>query len=73
MSDNLTRIGQSEMSEIIKLRGPEIGTWALALMTVCLRFIARQLSKEKFWYDDCLILLATVSHPSIRAPSSMLL
>lgn len=69
MSDNVTRIGQSEMSKIIKLRGPDIFIWALALMTVCFRLIARQISKEEFWYDDCLILLSTVSNLSIRVPS----
>lgn len=66
MSDNLTHLERSEMAEIIKLQGPDITTWALALMTVCVRFIARQISKEGFWYDDCLILLATVSNLPIR-------
>lgn len=68
MSDNLTHLGRSEMSQILKLQGPNTATWALALMTVCFRFIARQISKQKFWYDDYLILIATVSNPSIRLP-----
>lgn len=49
------------MSGVINIQGSIIATWALALVSVCLRFIARRLSKAGFWYDDWLIVPATVS------------
>lgn len=38
-----------------------IATWAIALITVCLRYLARRLSKAGLWYDDWLMIPATVS------------
>ena len=45
------------------IKGSIIATWALAVIAVGLRFVARRLSKARFWYDDWLILPATVSIP----------
>ena len=41
-------------------RGPALATWALASIAVCLRFIARRMSKSGFWYDDWLLVPALV-------------
>lgn len=43
------------------LRVGIIATWAIALITVCLRYLARRLSKAGLWYDDWLMIPATVS------------
>lgn len=43
------------------IKGSIMATWALAVIVVCLRFIARRLSKARFWYDDWLVLPATVN------------
>ena len=51
------------MSGNTHIHGSIIATWALALITVCLRFIARRLSNAGFWYDDWLLVPATVSNP----------
>lgn len=51
------------MSEDTPIRGPVITTWALALAAVCLRYCARKVSKAGFWFDDWLIITATVSIP----------
>lgn len=45
------------------LRGVIIATWAIAIVIVCLRFLARRFSKAGLWYDDWLILPAIVSNP----------
>ena len=45
------------------IKGSIIAAWALAVIAVGLRFIARRLSNARFWYDDWLILPATVSIP----------
>lgn len=50
-------------NENTRIRGSIIGTWALALIAVCLRFFARRRSKAGFWYDDWLMVPATVSRP----------
>ena len=52
------------------IKGSIIATWTLAVIAVCLRFIARRLSKARFWYDDWLVLLATVSFPHINNRSN---
>ena len=49
------------MTGVASLQGSAVATWALALVIVCLRFIARRLSKAGSWYDDWLIVPATVS------------
>lgn len=48
------------------IKGSIIATWALAVIAVCLRFIARRLSKARFWCDDWLVLPATVSIPHTK-------
>ena len=48
------------------IKGSIIATWALAVIAVSLRFIARRLSKARFWYDDWLVLPATVSIPHVK-------
>ena len=50
--------------ELTSLRFTIIATWATALVAVYLRFLARRLSKAGLWYDDWLMIPATVSHPS---------
>ena len=45
----------------MSLRGSIIDTWAIALIAVCLGFFARRLSKAGIWYDDRLVLPASVS------------
>ena len=52
------------------IKGTIIATWALAVIAVCLRFVARGLSKARFWYDDWLVLPATVSIPHIKNRSN---
>lgn len=52
-----------QMSEITRMQGPIIGTWTLALITVCLRYFARKISKAGFWYDDWVMIPAIVSIP----------
>ena len=49
--------------ELTGLRTTIITTWAMALVAVCLRFLARRLSKAGLWYDDWLMIPATVSTP----------
>lgn len=51
------------MSENTRIGGSILATWTLTLITVCLRYFARTLSKAGFWYDDWLIVPATVSIP----------
>ena len=46
-----------------QIKGSVIASWALAVTAVCLRFTARRLSKAGFWYDDWLMVPATVSLP----------
>ena len=50
-------------AELTSLRGVIIATWVMALLAVCLRFLARRLSKAGLWYDDWLMIPATVSIP----------
>ena len=52
------------------VKGSIIASWALAVIVVCLRFIARRLSKARFWYDDWLVLPATVRIPRINNRSN---
>ena len=49
------------MSEKTRALGAIIAIWALMLITVCFRYFARRISKAGFWYDDWLIVPATVS------------
>ena len=49
--------------EVMSLRAIVVATWAMALIAVCLRFLARRLSKAGLWYDDWLMVPATVSIP----------
>ena len=49
------------MSETTTVRASVIATWTLMLIVVCLRFFARRVSKAGLWYDDWLVLPATVS------------
>ena len=51
-----------------RLRGAAPSTWALALVSVCLRFNARRLSKAGLWYDDWFMLPALVRN-KILSPS----
>ena len=46
--------------EQARLLGTIISTWILMLAIVALRFVARRLAKSFLWYDDWLILPATV-------------
>ena len=47
-------------------RGPISGSvlalWYYAVLGLCLRFLARRLSKAGFWYDDWLLIPAFVSN-----------
>ena len=52
------------------IKGSIIATWTLAVVAICLRFIARGLSKARFWYDDWLVLPATVSIPYLNNRSN---
>ena len=54
-----------QMSELVRLQGSILATWALAVIIVCLRFLARRLSKAGLWYDDWLMIPATVCKPYI--------
>ena len=49
------------MSEAVNVQASVLALWALTVIIVCLRFIARRLSKAGLWYDDWLIVPATVS------------
>ena len=49
--------------------GPQIlgaitSTWAVALIVLILRFVARRISRVGFWADDWLVLAAFVSYPA---------
>ena len=46
--------------ELRNLGGSIIATWLIALIAVCLRFLARRLSKAGLWYDDWLVIPAAV-------------
>ena len=56
--------------QLTSLRGIIIATWAIALIAVCLRFLARRLSKAGLWYDDWLMIPATVSIPHVITSSA---
>lgn len=49
------------LDEYRNLRVGIIATWAIALTTVCLRYLTRRLSNVGLWYDDWLMIPATVS------------
>lgn len=68
MSDNiviLAALNNASLSgnENTRIRGTIIAIWALVIIIVCLRFLARRLSKAGLWYDDWLVVAATVSTP----------
>ena len=44
------------------IRGSALALWFYALLGLCLRFLARRLSKAGFWYDDWLLIPAIVSN-----------
>ncbi|KAF6237360.1 hypothetical protein HO173_004250 [Letharia columbiana] len=48
-------------AEQAHIRGTVVFTWSLMLIIVSLRFVARRLSKVGLWYDDWLIIPATLS------------
>lgn len=50
-------LGASQQSEII---GSITATWALAVICVALRFLARRVSRAGFWWDDWLMVPALV-------------
>ena len=52
-----------EYNQVKQIKGSIIATWALAVIAVCLRFTTRRLSEAGFWYDDWLMVPATVSLP----------
>lgn len=52
------------MSELPRIQGSILATWALVVITVFIRFLARRISKAGLWYDDWLIVLAMVSMSS---------
>ena len=56
----------ADSNENTQIKGSITATWALAVIAVCLRFIARRLSKAGFWYDDWFIVPAIVSIPQIN-------
>ena len=47
-------------AEQARIRGTVVFTWSLMLIIVSLRFLARRLSKFGLWYDDWLMIPATV-------------
>ena len=51
----------SQTPRNLALQSTDIAIWALALVILCARLIARRLSKAGFWFDDWLISFATVS------------
>ena len=53
--------------------GSVIPTWLIALIAVCLRFLARRLSKAGLWYDDWLVIPAAVSIRHMTISSTTLL
>ena len=53
--------GRDPTDELTRLAGGIIASWAIALIAVCLRFLARRLTKAGLWYDDWLMIPATVS------------
>ena len=59
-----------QSNESAQIKGSIVATWALAVIAVCLRFTARRLSKAGFWYDDWLMVPATVSIPHIKLSSN---
>ena len=43
-----------------RIKGSILTVWALALIGLCLRFVARRMSKAGYWYDDWLLIPAMV-------------
>ena len=66
---NYDALHSSQMSELTRIQGSILATWALAFITVFIRFLARRTSKAGLWYDDWLIVPATVSMPRQRPNS----
>lgn len=58
--DTILRAAFAQMSELARIQGSIIATWVLAVIIVCLRFFARRISNAGLWYDDWLIVPATV-------------
>jgi len=48
-------------------------TWFAALIALCMRMTARQITHIKWWFDDCFSVLAIVSFPLIIFRSDLLL
>lgn len=69
MSDYYTEPDEITNEDAL-IKGSIIATWALAVIVVCLRFIARRLSKARLWYDDWLVLPATVNIPHAIAANT---
>lgn len=65
MSDSSIIIGPADSGPFSETKtftqGTTLATWMLAIITVCLRFFARRLAKAGLWYDDWLVIPATVS------------
>ena len=47
-------------TQVPRILGVNIATFALAVMAICLRFIARRLTRLPYWWDDWLMLPAIV-------------
>ena len=44
------------------IRASVLALWSYAVLGLCLRFLARRLSRAGFWYDDWLLIPAIVSN-----------
>ena len=53
-------VSSTHSAEQARIRGTVVFTWSLMLIIVSLRFLARRLSRVGLWYDDWLIIPATV-------------
>lgn len=50
-----------QATQVPRILGANIATFTLAVMAVSLRFIARRLTRQAYWWDDWLMLPAIVS------------
>ena len=53
-------------TQIPRILGINIATFAIAIISVVLRFVSRQLSSAQLWWDDWLIVSALVCYLTLK-------
>ena len=49
-----------QATQVPRILGVNIATFTLAVLAICLRFTARRLTRQVYWWDDWLILPAII-------------